>query len=117
MSRRAPWEPSLAGCTTLHWSLSQHDNPAYLPHTLGRLDAAYFTVTTFTTTGFGDIEPTSDATHVAVTMQIFSGFLLVAVALVLVLNRVVLTWQVDSVVGTFRLFADSLRTGDTETGY
>jgi hypothetical protein len=38
-------------------------------HSLTRTDALYFTVTVFATVGFGDIVATSEATRLAVTMQ------------------------------------------------
>jgi hypothetical protein len=109
--------------TWLHWSVSQHDSAAYALGQLNRVDAAYFTFATFSTTGFGDIRATSDAARIAVLVQMVSGFFLLAVAVVLVLNRVVLMWSVGKPVKsennrtTTDLVADALRTGDTETGY
>src|SRR5262245_21689825 len=54
-------------------------NPGSLSEPLTRLDAAYFTVTTFATVGFGDIVATSEETRAVVTIQMLSGLILVGV--------------------------------------
>jgi hypothetical protein len=53
---------------------------------LGRLDAAYFTMTTFTTTGYGDWHPASQAARALVLAQMATGFVIVSVLLVLALS-------------------------------
>ena len=89
-----------------------------MPQPLSRLDAAYFTLTTFTTTGFGDVTPKSDAAQVAVLIQMATGFLILAVVLALVLSRVVLTWRDARQDGGIpRSLADPKLTDGTETGY
>jgi len=55
---------------------------------LGRLDALYFTMTTFTTTGFGDWHPVSEGARAVVVAQLASGFVVVSVLLALVLSTV-----------------------------
>lgn len=62
-----------------YW-LSQR-SPAAFSETLSRIDAAYFTVSTATTTGFGDIHPLSGSARLVVIAQMLvSGFLLVFAA-------------------------------------
>lgn len=62
-----------------YW-LSQR-SPAAFSETLSRIDAAYFTVSTATTTGFGDIHPLSSSARLVVIAQMLvSGFLLVFAA-------------------------------------
>jgi len=55
---------------------------------LGRLDAVYFTLTTFTTTGYGDWHPASEGARAVVVAQLVSGFVVVSVLLALVLSSV-----------------------------
>ncbi|MEQ1702527.1 MAG: potassium channel family protein [Ilumatobacteraceae bacterium] len=51
-----------------------------------RVDAAYFTVTTLSTVGFGDIHASGQAGRVAVTVQILVDFTLLAASVRLLLN-------------------------------
>lgn len=51
-----------------------------------RLDAAYFTVTTLSTVGFGDISATGQAARLAVTFQILFDLTLLAVSIRLLTN-------------------------------
>jgi voltage-gated potassium channel len=46
---------------------------------LTRTDALYFTVTTFTTVGFGDIVATSQSSRIAVTVQMLADLVLIGV--------------------------------------
>ena len=58
-----------------------HRSPAAFNETLNRIDAAYFTVSTAITTGFGDIHPLSGSARLVVTAQMLvSGFLIVFAA-------------------------------------
>lgn len=77
----------LAEFSYIYWSLSGSARGAFsVP--LNKTDAAYFTLTTFTTTGFGDIAARSEAARLVVTVQMALGFVAVAVGLaVLVANR------------------------------
>lgn len=70
----------------LYWGLSLRDSGAFNA-LLSPLDSVYFAVATFTTTGFGDLAPTSQAARLAVTAQMAAGFALVAVGLALVLSQ------------------------------
>jgi voltage-gated potassium channel len=51
-----------------------------------RLDAAYFTVTTLSTVGFGDISATGQAARLAVTLQILFDLTLLAVTVRVLMN-------------------------------
>ncbi|MGZ4523989.1 MAG: potassium channel family protein, partial [Mycobacteriaceae bacterium] len=53
---------------------------------LTRTDALYFTVTVFSTVGFGDITPTTGATRVVVMIQMFGGLLVLGAGLRLLLG-------------------------------
>ncbi|WP_336715786.1 ion channel [Arthrobacter sp. USHLN218] len=52
----------------LYLSLAATDPDAF-SEPLGRLDALYFTASTFATVGFGDITPVNETARVAVTVQ------------------------------------------------
>ncbi|WP_326745992.1 ion channel [Streptomyces sp. NBC_00121] len=67
------------------------DNPANFSthtHTLTRTDTLYFTVSTFTTVGFGDITATSKAAHLIVTVQMLLDLLVLGLGLRLFLGAV-----------------------------
>jgi len=52
------------------------DNPgSFSPHALTRTDTLYFTVSTFSTVGFGDITATSEGARVIVTVQMLLDLL------------------------------------------
>ncbi|WP_405745491.1 potassium channel family protein [Streptomyces sp. NBC_01525] len=58
------------------------DNPAnFSTHPLTRTDTLYFTVSTFTTVGFGDITATSEAAHLIVTVQMLLDLLVLGLGL------------------------------------
>lgn len=59
----------LAGFAWTYWILSFRDPVGAFTEPLSRLDAFYFALAIFTTTGFGDVAPTSDATRLAVSAQ------------------------------------------------
>jgi voltage-gated potassium channel len=50
-------------------------SPASFTHSLTRTDALYFTVTTFSTVGYGDITPASQTARVVVTVQMLLDLL------------------------------------------
>lgn len=70
----------------VHWSASALDPNAF-SEPLTKLDALYFTLTTFTTTGFGDISPRSPTARGYVSLQMALGFVLVSVLFALVITR------------------------------
>lgn len=68
----------------LYWSTSQIQSSSFsVP--LSKLDAAYLSWTTFTTTGFGDIVPHSQLAHLEVTAEMALTFVAVAGGLAVLL--------------------------------
>lgn len=63
------------------YHIIEHDTPGSFSEPLTRTDALYFTLTTFTTVGYGDITARSETGRVAVMCQMVCGLLLVGVAL------------------------------------
>jgi voltage-gated potassium channel len=55
--------------------------PQAFSEPLSRVDALYFTITVFSTVGFGDIVPVSDAARVATMVQMVGGLLVVGLVL------------------------------------
>jgi hypothetical protein len=51
--------------------------PLSFSEPMGRLDAAYFTVTVFSTVGFGDIVPTTQAARTVTTIQMLGNLVMV----------------------------------------
>ena len=60
---------------TTYFLFSEYD-PGSFNESLTRVDALYFCLTVFTTTGFGDIAPDSQGSRVAVSIQMASTLLL-----------------------------------------
>ncbi|WP_078888091.1 potassium channel family protein [Streptomyces sp. NRRL S-118] len=60
--------------------LLDHSSPGSFSEPLTRTDALYFTLTTFSTVGFGDIAARSQTGRVLTMLQMFGGLLLVGVA-------------------------------------
>ncbi|ANY25319.1 potassium channel family protein [Gordonia terrae] len=60
---------------TTYFLFSEYD-PGSFNESLTRVDALYFCLTVFTTTGFGDIAPDSQGARVAVSIQMASTLLL-----------------------------------------
>jgi hypothetical protein len=79
-----------------------HADPSALsgsPHPLDRSSALYFTVTIFSTVGFGDITPRSDPARLVVTVQMLADLAVIAVVIRLIfgaVNRAVLRPDGDS---------------------
>ena len=70
-------------------SLLAQDNPAnFSPNTLTRTDTLYFTVTIFSTVGFGDITATSEAGRLIVTVQMVLDLLVLGLGIRLFLGAV-----------------------------
>ncbi|MEU7496750.1 ion channel [Streptomyces griseofuscus] len=62
------------------YHIIEHETPGSFSEPLTRTDALYFTLTTFTTVGYGDITARSETGRVAVMCQMTCGLLLVGVA-------------------------------------
>ncbi|MBR7828463.1 two pore domain potassium channel family protein [Actinospica sp. MGRD01-02] len=68
--------------------LMERSNPADFTQLLTRTDALYFTVTTFSTVGFGDITAHTEAARVIVITQMIGDLLLVGLAARVVVGAV-----------------------------
>jgi hypothetical protein len=62
--------------------------PGSFTETMTRTDALYFTLTVFTTVGFGDITPISEPARIAVMVQTVSNLLVLGVLLRLVTRAI-----------------------------
>ncbi|OIK26263.1 metal transporter [Streptomyces malaysiense] len=62
------------------YHIIEHDSPGSFSEPLTRTDSLYFTLTTFTTVGYGDITARSEVGRVTVMCQMACGLLLVGVA-------------------------------------
>ena len=60
---------------------------SFAPPILTRIDAAYFTITTATTTGMGDIHPASSYARLIVSAQMVFSFILLVIAIGTALQR------------------------------
>ena len=70
-----------------YWIVAQEQSGAF-SEPLNRTDALYFTITTFSTVGFGDITPVTQLARILVTVQILVGLVTVGVIAKLVLGAV-----------------------------
>lgn len=70
------------------YSLMSQDDPASFTEPLGRTDALYFTMTVFSTIGFGDITPVTEAARIIVMTQMVVGLLAVGVVAKLLFGAV-----------------------------
>ena len=64
------------------------DAPDSFTEALGRTDALYFTVTVFTTVGFGDIAPRSDLARILTMIQMLTGLVVVGLVAKILLDAV-----------------------------
>jgi voltage-gated potassium channel len=65
-----------------------HDAPDSFNEELGRTDALYFTVTVFTTVGFGDIVPRSELARILTMIQMLTGLVVVGLVAKVLLSAV-----------------------------
>jgi Ion channel len=77
----------LEGIFAQIYDLLSANRPQAFSSPLTGIDAAYFTISTATTTGMGDIHPVSGAARLLVTAQMVSSLALVVAALGIALNR------------------------------
>jgi hypothetical protein len=70
---------------TIYLSLS-HTAAANFSQRLDHTRALYFTITVFSTVGFGDITPTTDAARIMVSLQMLVDLVIIALVVRLLLN-------------------------------
>jgi Ion channel len=72
----------------VYYAMSATLPHAFDPPTMTGIDAAYFTISTATTTGMGDIHPVSGTARVFVSAQMVTSVYLVAIAITTAVQRV-----------------------------
>jgi hypothetical protein len=72
----------------IYVTMSHNDPTAFIgsPRPLTRSSALYFTVTVFSTVGFGDITPKTDLARLVVTVQMLADLAVIAVVIRLILG-------------------------------
>ncbi len=72
----------------IYLTLSHADPTAFVGGSLSRSSALYFTVTVFSTVGFGDITPKSDPARLVVTVQMLADLAVLALVIRLIFGAV-----------------------------
>jgi voltage-gated potassium channel len=75
----------LVAFSAIYLALS-HDNPATFTQDLSHARALYFTITVFSTVGFGDITPRTDPARLIVAAQMLLDLALIGAGVRLILN-------------------------------
>jgi voltage-gated potassium channel len=70
----------------VYWLLAE-DDPTAFNEPLSRVDSTYFTITTFTTTGYGDIHPMTGVARSTATAQMVIGLLILSVVISVAVAR------------------------------
>ena len=70
------------------YALLSFNQPASFTQKLGRTDALYFTMTVFSTIGFGDIAPVTEAARIVTMTQMVAGLITVGVVARLLVGAV-----------------------------
>jgi hypothetical protein len=70
------------------YALLSFNQPASFTQELGRTDALYFTMTVFSTIGFGDIAPVTEVARIVTMTQMVAGLIAVGVVAKLVVGAV-----------------------------
>ena len=65
-----------------------HDNPESFTEPLSKTDSLYFTITVFTTVGFGDITPRTELTRIITMIQMLMGLVVVGLVARVLLGAV-----------------------------
>ncbi|GAA1272088.1 hypothetical protein GCM10009609_39020 [Pseudonocardia aurantiaca] len=65
-----------------------NDNPDSFTESLSKTDSLYFTITVFTTVGFGDITPRTELARIITMIQMLTGLLVVGVVARILLGAV-----------------------------
>ena len=66
---------------SVYLAMARASPASFSTHQLTRTDALYFTVTTFTTVGFGDITPASQGARLVVTAQMILDLLVLGLGI------------------------------------
>jgi len=82
----------LVSFATVHFVIAQSDAAAYSEE-LDRMDALYFSITTLSTVGFGDITPVSQAARIAVSIQMILDVLVLGIGVRILVGAVQLGRQ------------------------
>jgi voltage-gated potassium channel len=77
----------LVSFASIHYLMSK-SNPQAFTEPLTRTSALYFTVTVFSTVGFGDITPVTDSARLAVTAQMIVNLLALGIGLRVIVGAV-----------------------------
>jgi hypothetical protein len=80
--------PFLLICYATLYSLLSVNVPASFTQKLGRTDALYFTMTVFSTIGFGDITPVTEVARIVTMTQMVAGLVAVGVVAKLLVGAV-----------------------------
>jgi voltage-gated potassium channel len=72
---------------TVYFATAQ-SNPASFSEALGRTDALYFTVTVFSSVGFGDIVPVTQTARVLVMIQMLGDLVVIGIVVRVILGAV-----------------------------
>jgi voltage-gated potassium channel len=75
----------LVAFSSIYLAMS-HEGPATFTRALDHIQALYFTVTVFSTVGFGDITPRTDAARLVVSAQMLLDLVIIGVVVRLLLN-------------------------------
>jgi voltage-gated potassium channel len=79
--------PYLITFGALYYGLGHSHADSCTNVTLDKVSSLYFTVTIFTTTGFGDIYAVTDGCRAVVTVQMVSGFIVVSILIAMFIAR------------------------------
>jgi hypothetical protein len=79
--------PYLIVFSFIYYGLSDKTSDVCMNVVMTKTSSLYFTTTTFTTTGFGDIHAVSDTCQAVVTAQMFSGFVIISIIIAVFVSR------------------------------
>jgi voltage-gated potassium channel len=80
--------PFLLLCYAMLYALLSFNEPASFTQQLGRTDALYFTMTVFSTIGFGDIAPVTEVARIVTMTQMVAGLVAVGIVAKLLVGAV-----------------------------
>jgi hypothetical protein len=79
--------PYLTVFSFIYYGLGDKSSDTCTNVVMTKISSLYFTTTTFTTTGFGDIHAVSNTCQAVVTVQMFSGFVIISILLAVLVSR------------------------------